>query len=260
MRGRGGYIGFNRVPAAAAVNSAASGVWTLREAESLKRAGTWPLVVTDEHYLSVSTFLSFDGINGSTLFTDATGNVTWSANGNASISTSSPYNGTGSLVLDGNGDWINTTNNSAAPGSGDFTLEMWVYLDAANNTVQGLYSNHNDANGLDKFFIYINNTNKMSVVAYEGNWAGEPAVTFPAQQWTHVAVSRVSGTLRLFQGGQIVGQVTNTQNFSRNIVTIGRVYTDLPGASLAGKIDLFRITKGVGRYSAAFTPGSYSYP
>jgi len=42
MRPRGGYIGFNRVPAAAAANSAASGVWTLREAEALRRAGTWP--------------------------------------------------------------------------------------------------------------------------------------------------------------------------------------------------------------------------
>jgi hypothetical protein len=42
MRGLGGYIGFNRVPAASSVNSAAVGVWNLREAESLKRAGTWP--------------------------------------------------------------------------------------------------------------------------------------------------------------------------------------------------------------------------
>jgi hypothetical protein len=32
-------------PAAAGVNSAASGVWTVREAESLKRAGTWPIIV-----------------------------------------------------------------------------------------------------------------------------------------------------------------------------------------------------------------------
>ena len=38
----GGYIGFRRVPAASSANSAASGVWTLRDAESLKRAGTWP--------------------------------------------------------------------------------------------------------------------------------------------------------------------------------------------------------------------------
>ncbi len=41
-RPRGGYIGFNRVPDASAENSAAVGIWTLREAEALKRAGTWP--------------------------------------------------------------------------------------------------------------------------------------------------------------------------------------------------------------------------
>ena len=41
-RQQGGYIGFNRVPAASALNSAASGIWTLREAEAMRRAGTWP--------------------------------------------------------------------------------------------------------------------------------------------------------------------------------------------------------------------------
>ena len=42
MRGQGGYIGFNRVPAVSAPHSAASGVWTVREAEAMRRAGTWP--------------------------------------------------------------------------------------------------------------------------------------------------------------------------------------------------------------------------
>ena len=42
MRQPGGYIGFNRVPAASGLNSAASGIWTLREAEAMRRAGAWP--------------------------------------------------------------------------------------------------------------------------------------------------------------------------------------------------------------------------
>ena len=42
MRPRGGIIGATAQPAGSAINSAASGVWTLREAEALKRAGTWP--------------------------------------------------------------------------------------------------------------------------------------------------------------------------------------------------------------------------
>jgi hypothetical protein len=41
-RPRAGYIGFNRTPASSAANSAASGVWTLREAQEFKQAGTWP--------------------------------------------------------------------------------------------------------------------------------------------------------------------------------------------------------------------------
>jgi len=38
MRGRGGLIGFNRT----ATTTAASGIWTVREAEALRRAGEWP--------------------------------------------------------------------------------------------------------------------------------------------------------------------------------------------------------------------------
>ena len=58
-RPRAGYIGFNRVPAATALNSAASGVWTLREAEALKRAGTWPVDETQ-------AFIDASGITDST--------------------------------------------------------------------------------------------------------------------------------------------------------------------------------------------------
>jgi len=38
MRGRAGYVGFNRT----ASTTYASGVWTVREAEALRRSGEWP--------------------------------------------------------------------------------------------------------------------------------------------------------------------------------------------------------------------------
>jgi hypothetical protein len=59
MRGRGGFIGANVVPAAAAANSAASGLWTVREADGFKRAGTWPTTLASE-------FVSKAGITDST--------------------------------------------------------------------------------------------------------------------------------------------------------------------------------------------------
>jgi len=70
MRARGGYIGFNRVPAASSVNSAAVGVWNLREAESLKRAGTWPTIFVNPTSLA-GLQLWLDASNASSLY-DAT--------------------------------------------------------------------------------------------------------------------------------------------------------------------------------------------
>lgn len=80
MRGRGGYIGFNRVPAASAGNSAASGVWTLQEQELLKRAGTWPTSVFNP--LSITGLqLWLDAADSSSLYNATTGGSLVAANG-----------------------------------------------------------------------------------------------------------------------------------------------------------------------------------
>jgi len=82
-RPRGGYIGFNRVPAASKLNSAASGVWTLREAEALKRAGTWPIAPPLGFFDNMQLWLD---ASDSSSVTTASGNVSqWndkSGNGN----------------------------------------------------------------------------------------------------------------------------------------------------------------------------------
>jgi hypothetical protein len=78
-RGQGGYIGFNRVPAAAGVNSAASGVWTLREAEALRRAGTWPVVAPGNVGSGLQLWL--DASDASTLYDATTGGSLVAADG-----------------------------------------------------------------------------------------------------------------------------------------------------------------------------------
>jgi hypothetical protein len=78
-RARGGYIGFNRVPAAAALNSAASGVWSLREAEALKRAGTWPLAAPGGVGSGLQLWL--DASDASTLYDATSGGSLVAADG-----------------------------------------------------------------------------------------------------------------------------------------------------------------------------------
>jgi hypothetical protein len=80
MRGRGGFIGANVTPASAGFNSAASGFWNVREAESLKRAGTWPTAFVNPTSLS-GLQAWYDASNASTLFDATTGGSVVAENG-----------------------------------------------------------------------------------------------------------------------------------------------------------------------------------
>ena len=123
-RPRAGYIGFNRVPAASAVNSAASGVWTLREAEAMRRAGTWPSAIPVPQSIS-GLQLWLDAADASTLFDattdgslvaadggvarweDKSGNArhaTQSTSGNRPQRKTNQQNGLDALLFDGTND------------------------------------------------------------------------------------------------------------------------------------------------------------
>ena len=79
MRGRGGFIGANVVPAAAAPNSAASGLWTVRDAESFQRALTWP--VSPPGGVSAGLQLWLDASDSRTLYDATTGGSLVAADG-----------------------------------------------------------------------------------------------------------------------------------------------------------------------------------
>jgi hypothetical protein len=76
-RGRGGFIGANVVPAVAA----ASGVWTLREQESAKRAGTWPFIGSGVVLGINGLQLWLDSSDANTLFDATTGGSLVAADG-----------------------------------------------------------------------------------------------------------------------------------------------------------------------------------
>jgi hypothetical protein len=125
-RGRGGFIGANVVPAAAALNSAASGLWTLRDQESLKRAGTWPTAFVNPTELT-GLQLWLDASDASTLYDATTGgslvaadggvarwedksgnsrHFTQSVSGNRPTRKTNQQNGYGTLLFDGSNDQL----------------------------------------------------------------------------------------------------------------------------------------------------------
>jgi len=177
--------------------------------------------------------------------------------GNAQISTSVVKYGTGSMYFDGTGDGLfaRSTPDSAF-GTGDLTVEFWLYLASTLNTfakvvMMGTTGNcfTIEAQGTANF---LNLTNKTSTVYVTSNTA------LTTGTWIHVAATRASGTLRLFQNGTQVGSAANTVDFpNAGGIYIGRSDS---GQEMNGYIDDLRITKGYARYTTTFTPPTAAFP
>lgn len=208
----------------------------------------------DPYYDNVSLLLHFDGTDGSTTFTDNSPSPkTVTVYGNAHIETDQSQFGGASGAFDGNGDYL-TVPAAAFTFAGDFTIECWVYLNAASgyvpimegrayatysNFICGLYPNNID---------FVTNVGRLTATD-----------TLAINTWHHIAVTRASGVIRLFTNG-----VVNAETFSyaTDITPAAanvRIGNNVDGNFLNGYLDDIRITKGVARYTDNFTPPTEAF-
>jgi hypothetical protein len=182
--------------------------------------------------------------------------ATVTAFGNAAIATSSPKFGAGSLLLDGNGDYLQIVDgmNEIVPGTGDFTLEMWVRPAALLVDAQYLF----DTRTSTAAGVAVTLSSGQTTVVESSTIITGSALA--AGQWQHVALCRASGTLRLFINGSVAGApVANTTNFPSNRILLGRSFSDGTPLWLDGSIDDVRYTSAA-RYTATFTPPTSANP
>jgi hypothetical protein len=100
--------------ASAVASIAASNTTFLHATWSSLSAVTWGKCLIPPQYgyafdRSQASLINFEAANGSTTFLDDFGN-TWTPSGNAQITTAQSKFGTSSMLLDGTGDWISSTN------------------------------------------------------------------------------------------------------------------------------------------------------
>jgi hypothetical protein len=173
--------------------------------------------------------------------------------GNAQISTSVKKYGTGSLAFDGSGDGLYRAPNNytTAFGTGNFTVEAWVYP-----TVSGLQSifdcRLSDASSGGFFFgMYTGNTLMLYTAATITSGG-----TVATNAWSHVALVRNGSTWTLYLNGTSVATYSSSANLTDGNAVIGSSVS-VSGSSanyLTGYMDDLRITKGYARYTANFTP------
>jgi hypothetical protein len=212
---------------------------------------------TDPDFSSVSLLLHMDGSNGSTTFTDTSTTAhTITAFGDAQVTTTSPKFGTGALLLDGTGDYLSAPSDSSLTfGTGDFTIEAWVRLDSVS-TRQYIFSQR-DTGG---FTLYLLADGRLSGLAPGSNSVVQASATMVVDTWHHVAFTRLGTSYNVWVDG--VSSATST--FSGLSGASGTSYIGYRGSDtielLDGRIDDLRITKGVCRYTGAFTPPTAAFP
>jgi hypothetical protein len=220
----------------------------------------------DASYSSVKLLLDLDGTNGSTTITDFSSSpATMTAFGGASISTTRSKYGGASLFLDGNNGRVNS-NRQIAMGANAFTVEAHIrptgaqtgrILNAQNSTTtNAVFSFRVDSTGaLNATLRNSGGTGLMSLTTATGLIAMNDTV------WYHVAVTRDgSGRVDIWIDGTSVSNTTSTTSpdLAGNTYMVGSQYASAEW--FKGYIDNLRLTEGVCRYTATFTPPAAAYP
>jgi hypothetical protein len=142
-------------------------------------------------------------------------------------------------------------------GTSAFTWESWIYV-TSNSAVQGLFAiGHNSST--TNHGVYITSGGVLQYVVNDAACiTGTTTVTTNA--WHHWAVSRLSGSTRLFLDGTQEGSTyTDSNDYASEATWIGG--SNRPTVHpLLGYLDELRITVGAGRYAANFTPSAVAFP
>lgn len=223
---------------------------------------------TDPFFSSVVLLMHFDGPNGGTVFTDSTGRHTvGTGSGVVNSSTQFKFGGASGYFPASVGAYGSIANSSDFDfGSGDFCVEFWLWPRTNTGGVQGLWFNVTSVSG--RGFVFVANTANLQLILYDNavslvaNITATSALT--GATWHHIAATRSGSAVTIWVNGSsaatttvggsgvIQPNTTSSSNIGVDPGTLSRLYD--------GYMDDLRITKGVARYTSAFTPPTAAFP
>ena len=165
----------------------------------------------------------------------------------------STYYNTGSVQFNGTSQYLSIPSNAALNfGTGDFTIEAWVYPTATIGDATGLISG-NRANS--NIVVGVQGAGYWSVGRNGSSWDFNSNVAAVLNTWQHVAVSRSGGNLKMFVNGTQAG-TTQTNNTSYTLANGGNIGFDGTTNYFKGYISNLRVVNGTALYTASFTPST----
>jgi hypothetical protein len=178
-------------------------------------------------------------------------------NGGISGSTTQTKYGT-SVYFDGSDDKIYLDPDVGNFGTGDFTIEMWLYPTESNNAIFRKTTSTGSASPPSISTYMVGTTPYVGVNSgsSDGSWITASS-SFTSNAWNHFAITRESGTVTIWINGTSAGTATRTNNVDNTTeFRLGEWRSS--NENFMGYIEDFRLTKGLARYTANFTPSSAS--
>jgi len=162
---------------------------------------------------------------------------------------------TGSVYFDGTGDYLEADLSTDAIGTGEFTIEMWIYPAVTSDTDNRRLIRIGPNNNANNIQILYNAGNSKIEVDQGSNELVNPGTTaLSTESWSHVALTRQgTNNLKLFVNGVLDATATTSADISQTTVQIGDDST-LTDKGFTGYISNLRICKGHAVYTGNFTP------
>jgi hypothetical protein len=176
--------------------------------------------------------------------------------GDTKVSTTQSKFAPTSVFFDGTGDSLQTPSTAILYPtiSDDFTAEMWAY--PATPQEFAILMGFNSSTVAAPWVLRISFSALEIILGNSSINQG----TVTVNQWNHIAFTKSGSTVRLFLNG-----VQQGSNATVSSITVGGMNFTIGdwsngGRPFNGYIQDVRITKGVARYTANFTPPTAAFP
>jgi Concanavalin A-like lectin/glucanases superfamily len=187
--------------------------------------------------------------------------------GNAQVSTTQAKWGTTSMYFDGTGDWLTIRDSELLEfGSGDFTVEAWVYPTLITGDERVLLGHGSGSTNWVSLYITSSATVEFAYVSSSSTVIDVTTTsTVSLNTWTHIALVRNGTSFKIYingtDGGSSSSPTTSSSaiaNFSDDF-RIGGARWNGGSDVFQGYMDDFRISK-YARYTANFTAPTAAFP
>jgi hypothetical protein len=210
----------------------------------------------------VKLLIHSDTTDGSTTFTDSSrlGTHTITAVGNAQHKTTQKQFGATSMYFDGTGDYLTIPDHTDWDlGTGDFTIECWIYTNAGGG---GAILNQSDSGAASdsSFIIWLGSGTVGIYITEDTGWdkSNINTTTVNDNTWHHLAGIRHGNNLEMY----VDGVATSTTSVAGvDIPDSGRVFevgAQAGTGPYTGYIDEIRVSK-IARWTESFTPPYKAY-